>query len=109
MLPLCCATPNLSLSLMFQTYFEIPSSLRDVPGEPPGQPDVGVRVDEDLHVQHVQDVLVVKGEDAFEDEDVGAVHRDRLLVPAVGHKVVDGHLHFLALLQAVQRFLQLEM
>ena len=59
-----------------------------------------------LHVQHVPDGLVVKGEYPLEDDDVGPVHGDSLGLPAVGDKVVDWHLDLLHLLQPVERFSQ---
>ena len=48
-------------------------------------------------------LFVVEAEDALEDEDVGAVHRHRLLLPAVRHKVVDRHVNLLAILQSLQK------
>ncbi len=82
-------------------YLKVSPSLRDVSGESSRQSDVRVGVDEDFHIQHVQDILVVKSKDAFEDEDVCAVHRHRLVVPAVSHEVVNRNLHLLALLQVL--------
>ena len=48
----------------------------------------------------------MEGEDALEDEDVGAVHRDGLRLPAVAHEVVDRDLDLAAFLQPLQRLLQ---
>ena len=54
-----------SVTIIYQTdyltYFEIPSSLRDVPGETSRQSNVGVSVDENFHVQHIEDVFVMEG------------------------------------------------
>ena len=41
-------------------HLKISSSLCNVPGQSSGQTDVRVRIDKNLHVQHVQDVLVVE-------------------------------------------------
>ena len=46
-------------------------------------------------------LLVVEAENSLEDEDVGAVHGHRLLLAAVRQKVVDRHVHLLALLQSL--------
>ena len=48
----------------------------------------------------------MKSENALENEDVGAVHRDRLRLPAVAHEVVDRDLDLAAFLQPLQRLLQ---
>lgn len=48
----------------------------------------------------------MEGEDALEDEHVGAVHGHGLGLPAVADEVVDGHLHLPALLQPLQGVLQ---
>ena len=48
----------------------------------------------------------MEGEDALEDEDVGAVHRDGLRLPAVAHEVVDRDLDLPTLLQPLQGLLQ---
>ncbi len=59
-----------------------------------------------LDIQHVNDLRHVEGEDAFEDEDVGAVHGDRLLLSSVSDKVVDRNVNLFALLQSLQGFAQ---
>ena len=69
-------------------------------------PDVRVRVYEDLHVEHVEDLAVVEGQDALEDEDVGAVHGDGLWLATVRDKVVDGNLDFSTLFQPMQSLFQ---
>ena len=48
-------------------------------------------------------LFVVEAEDALEDEDVGAVHRHRLLLAAVRHEVVDRNVNLLAILQSLQK------
>ena len=45
----------------------------------------------------------MEAEDALEDEDVGAVHRHRLLLAAVRHEVVDRNVNLLAILQSLQK------
>ena len=60
--------------VLLEDAVNIPTSIGDIPLQPPRQPDVRVRVDEHLHVEHGADVLVVEGEDALEYDDVGTVH-----------------------------------
>ena len=48
----------------------------------------------------------MESEDAFEDEDVGAVHGHRLGLAPVSDEVVDRDVYHLALLQTQQRFPQ---
>ena len=56
-------------------------------------PNIRVCVHKDFHVQGFHDLGVMEGQDPLEDQDVGPVHGDGLGLPAVGHKVVDGHLN----------------
>ena len=44
-------------------------------------------------------LFVMEAENSLKDENVGAVHGNGLLLAAVRHKVVDRHVHLLALLQ----------
>ena len=50
--------------------------------------------------------LVVEGQDALKDQDIGSIHGGRLLFASVGHKVVDGNVHLLSLFQPLQSFFQ---
>ena len=60
--------------VLLEDAVNVSTSVGDITLQPPGEPHVGICVDEDLHVEHVTDVLVVEGEDALEDDDVGTVH-----------------------------------
>ena len=68
-----------------------------------GQPGVGVRVNEELHVEHLPDVLVVEDEDPLQEDDVGGTDGGELARDAsVLLEVVDWDLGRLALLDVLQ-------
>lgn len=56
---------------------------------PAGQPDVGIRVHEELHVKHVPYFLWVEDQDPLEEDDVRWVKCDLLLQPITMHGVND--------------------
>jgi len=50
---------------LLQHAVKVPAALGHVAPDAPGEPDVRVGVDEDLHVEAVAEALVVQGEDAW--------------------------------------------
>jgi hypothetical protein len=51
---------------LVQDVLQVAAPVLDVPEDPPGQPGVGVRVDEQLHVEHVPQARVVEDEDSLD-------------------------------------------
>ena len=49
----------------------------------PGESDVGVGVDEDLHVHQVEDGFMNEGHDSFENNHVGPVNVHFVLLPGM--------------------------
>lgn len=83
----------------------------DKPFQAARQTNVGVGVDENLHVEHFQHLRAVEGQDALEDDHVGTVHRLRGGLASVRHEVVNGNFHlpsFLQLLQCLQHQFKVE-